>query len=305
MTVNVTRLSIGALSQASAVLAGSAKRGIWFVVTVALVWACHSDTAIAGQSPRLTVAFTPERLGRSTTVHLGFQITASSARVPSPLTQLDLFYPAHLGIGVSGLGLEACSAATLEAQGPSGCPTDSIMGHGSAFAEVPFGTEVIGETTSVAVVRAPDQNGRLAMMIYAEGVTPVDAAVVFPALVTPARRPFGGDIKMTVPLVPSLPEGPDVAVVRVSSTIGPSHLTYYEDLRGRRVPYTPRGILLPERCPKAGFKFAATFGFLDGSRATVETSVPCPRTRGNHRRRRHHGSPKAGSSTLVTRSSSD
>jgi hypothetical protein len=153
------------------------------------------------------------------------------------------------------------------------------MGHGSAFVEVPFETEVVEETASVAVVRAPAPGGDVAMLLYAEGVIPVDAAVVFPAVVTGARRPFGGNIKMTVPLVPTLPGGPDVVVVRAHATIGPSHLTYYEDVRGRRVAYTPRGLLLPVRCPKGGFPFQASFGFLDGSDAAAETRVLCPRSK--------------------------
>jgi hypothetical protein len=264
----------------------SARRASCLLIALAAICAAASDSAVAGQSARLRASFTPEHLGRGTTLHLGFEIIAPSGHVPSPLTEFDLSYPAQLGVETSGLGVVTCTAATLEAQGPSGCPADSLMGHGSAFAEVPFGAEVVGETASVAVVRAPTQNGRLAMLLYAEGVTPVDAFVVFPARLTAALRPFGGDIRMTVPLVPSLPEGPDVAVLRAQATIGPSHLTYYEDVRGRRVRYTPRGLLLPRRCPRGGFPFAASFSFQDGSSTSAETRVPCPRSKHRRARRR-------------------
>jgi hypothetical protein len=262
------------------------------ILAVAVVFACAPDTASASQSARLTVSLAPEHLGRSTTVHFGFQISAAPGQVPSPLTELDVRYPPHFGVGTSGLGVEKCSAATLEADGPAGCPADSLMGHGSAFAEVPFGKDIVGETASVAVVRAPAQNGHTALLFYAEGTSPVSAAVVFPGQLWGATRPFGGELRIAVPLVPSLPEGPDVAVVRVTSTIGPSHLTYYEDARGRRVPYRPRGITLPTRCPKGGFRFGASFGFLDGSHVSDATSVPCPHRRAAHKARRP-GRPRA------------
>ena len=84
-------------------------------------------------------------------------------------------------------------------------------------------------------------------------------------------------------LVASVPGGPNVSIVSVTSTIGPAHLTYYRTVRGRRVPFSPRGVSVPERCPHGGFPFAATFGFQDASTASATTTVPCPA-----RRRRGH-----------------
>ncbi|HWG08480.1 MAG TPA: hypothetical protein VN672_05685 [Solirubrobacteraceae bacterium] len=84
-----------------------------------------------------------------------------------------------------------------------------------------------------------------------------------------------GDLRFTVPLVPSLPGSPDVAVVQLRVTIG-GKLTYYERSAGRTIPFRPRGIGLPRRCPRGGFRFAATFSFIDGSRVPAQTAVPCP-----------------------------
>jgi hypothetical protein len=246
--------------------------------------------ATAAQSVSLTTVLSPERLGRSTTLYFDFQISAAVDAVPSPLTELDVRYPPGFGVAASGLGLETCTATTLELLGPSGCPTDSRVGYGTALAEVPFTHEIVREAATVAVIRAPAQSGHTALLFYAEGLSPVFAFVVFPGVLWRAPPPFGGEIRMAVPLVPALPGGPDVSVVHVSSTIGPAHLTYYEDVHGRRIPYTPRGIVLPVRCPKGGFPFAATFGFLDGSRATARSTVRCPRTRKSHMRAVHRGS---------------
>jgi hypothetical protein len=228
---------------------------------------------------RLTTTLTPERLGHGTTVGFGFDIAAPAHRVPPPLTGLDVRYPRGLGPGSSGLGLATCSEAKLEALGPAGCPPDSRMGYGSALTEIAFGPETVEETADIAIVRAPSNSRHLALLFYANGRTPVDAQIVFRGLLTPAPPPFGGGIHIDVPLVPSLPEAPDVSVVRVRSTIGPQHLTYFEEVNGRRVAYKPHGIPLPDRCPRGGFRFAAEFSFQDGSHANAQTAVPCPRSR--------------------------
>jgi hypothetical protein len=56
-------------------------------------------------------------------------------------------------------------------------------------------------------------------------------------------------------------------------------LTYYENVRCRRVAYDPAGVGLPSRCPRGGFPFVATFAFLDGGHSSAGTAVPCPRRR--------------------------
>jgi hypothetical protein len=76
----------------------------------------------------LNASFTPERLGKPTTIAFGFQIAAPSGRVPSPLIDVALLYPENLGVASSGLGLATCTQVNLEAHGPHGCPINSRMG---------------------------------------------------------------------------------------------------------------------------------------------------------------------------------
>lgn len=248
-----------------------------------LVCACLPAAADAAQSVRLTATLTPEQLGQSTTIGFGFQITTAAGRVPPPLTAITVRYPGNLGIALSGLGLDICQPAALEASGLNGCPADSRMGYGTALAEVPIGPEILQETAQVTIFRAPEQNGHLALLLYATGVSPVDAQIVFPGLLLPAPAPFGGSVHVNVPLVPSVPEAPDVAVVKFSSTLGPQHITYYEHQHGKTIAYQPKGLILPNTCPHGGFPFAAEFTFLDGSRAHAHTAVACP-----HRIHRRH-----------------
>jgi hypothetical protein len=150
------------------------------------------------------------------------------------------------------------------------------MGHGTAVAEIPVGTEISEETAHVTIVRTTEHNQHLALLIYAEGETPVSTEIVFPGSILPATAPFGGRLDMSVPLVPGLPGGPDVAIVRFHSTLGPLHLLYTERIHGRTVKYKPKGIPLPNHCPPDGFAFAAKFRFMDDSQTMARTTVPCP-----------------------------
>lgn len=251
------------------------------VLACALVLGCACAPAAARGAPsvRLTATLTPERLGQGTTIAFEVEIAAARGRVPPPLSEIELRYPSDLGIATSGLGIETCAAATLEASGPGGCPPDSVMGSGSALAEIAFGPEMIDESALVTILRAPTRGGRLALLLYVNGATPVEARIVLPSLLLAAPAPFGGLLDIGVPLVPSLPGAPPVAVVRLRATIGAGGITYYERVRGRTIAYHPRGVQLPDRCPRGGFPFAARLRFADGSAAGARAAVPCPRRR--------------------------
>lgn len=250
-----------------------------------LAGACLSALpAAAGvaETATLSATLTPEHLGAGTTIGFGFRITAPDHGAPSPLTTISLRYPNDLGIALSGLGLATCSPQSLQVLGRLGCPPNSLMGYGTAIAEIPIGPAIVRETAQVTIYRAPTRDEHLALLIDAIGQRPVDADILLPGLLLPAPNPFGGGISITVPAVPSIPEAPNVAVIQLSSTLGPQHILYYEQLDGRTVAYRPKGILLPDTCPRGGFPFAAELGFEDGSHTRAKTTVPCPRVGGSH-----------------------
>ncbi len=244
------------------------------IMLLACLWTATS--AEATPIAKLTATLSPERLGHGTTIGFGFTIATTSGQIPSPLTALDVYYPTDLGIGISGLGLETCSPAILERYGTEGCPSQSQMGYGKALVKIPFGPEILTETAQTTIYMAHIQHGHLALLFYADGHSPVAAQIIFHGLVLPADSPFGGDLAITTLLVPTLPGGPNAAIVHLRATIGPLHLTYYEHTRGRYRPYHPRGILLPHTCPRGGFRFAASFAFEEGSHTNAHTVVPCP-----------------------------
>jgi hypothetical protein len=231
------------------------------------------SSASAAQSASITTSFKPLRLGAPTTISLGFAISAPQGEVPSPLTGVDFHYPSNLGISRSELGVVPCAVAELEAHGPSICPPDSRMGSGSAFVEIPVGGEIQTETASIALLAGPSENGFVKLLVAVTGESPVIARIVMPSLLS------SGHLKLTVPLVESLPGAPDVSVVRVHVTLG-GNLTYYERRNGKTIAYRPTSIVLPKRCPDGGFRFSASFRFQDGTQTEAQKIVACP-----HRRR--------------------
>jgi hypothetical protein len=255
--------------------AASISRWLLGALAAVLLLGWAAENVRAGEAARLTATFVPYRLGGRATIVLDFEIRASEGRTPSALTEVEVRYPQNLGFALSGLGIAVCSASKLEAAGTSGCPANSIMGRGRAVAELRLGPQLITESASISIARAPDQEGHIALLLYAVGPTPVNTQILSPAQLLPTAPPFGGRLNMQLPVVSSVPGAPAVAIASMHVTLGPQGLTYYEHVDGSTLAYTPRGILMPTTCPRGGFHFAATFSFLDGSSAQATDVVAC------------------------------
>lgn len=222
-----------------------------------------------GPRARLTAAFRPKRLGAPTTVVFKVDLSPQAQGVPAPISQIEVGYPEDLGLATSGLGLAACVPAALEAEGQGACPANSKMGQGSALVEVPFGPEVVPESVTLDIYAAPSIDGRLHLAIFVSGKKPVLASLVMSGVLLPGR------LRITVPAISGIAGGPDVSLVSMSASIGGA-LTYYERVHGKRVAYRPRGIGLPDHCPRGGWRLAARFAFINGTRSHAATVVPCP-----------------------------
>jgi hypothetical protein len=266
------------------------QRAILLTAAVCL-WTCAPARAAAGaaaqasaaRTVKLNAGFSPERLGAGTAVHLGFRITAPAGQAPVPLSEVEVGYPAELGIGSSSLGLSSCSIERLRALGLPGCPANSLMGYGSALVEVPFETGPVLEHARLTLLSAPVEDGRLGLIFLASGESPVLAEFIFPGFVLPAGPPFGGILATSLPPIPSVPGGPDAAVVRMQTTIGSHNILYTENVGGKIVRFRPDGVLLPSVCPRGGFLFNVRLTFQDSSESGASTTVPCPRGRAARR----------------------
>jgi len=219
----------------------------------------------------MSAAFEPKHLGAPTAVLFAVQIQTPAQGNPLPVASIAVSYPASLGLATSGLGLDSCAPAALELQGPQACPPNSKLGTGSAVVQVPFGPGVVSENVELAIFAVPSSDGYLHLGILGHGQSPVIANV----LLTGVLR--AGRLQISVPPIASLPDAPYVALVKMRAILG-GDLTYYESRGGRRVPYRPRGIGLPDSCPRGGWRVGASFQFTDGERSTAGTGIACPRS---------------------------
>jgi hypothetical protein len=220
------------------------------------------------------------------TVSLDFQIIAP-ADPPPPLAFVRISYPIGLDIGLSELGIDECRPNALEAAGLQACPPDSLIGEGEIATEIQLGSQAVHERARIVLVRAPERDGHLAMLLYAEGKQPVIARLIFPVVLLPAEPPFGGILQVTVPPLTGLPVSA-IVIRHLHLVLGPPNLTYYEHLDGRTIAYHPKGLVLPKRCPSGGYPFSASFAFRDDSSASARTAVPCTRRGGPTSVRTHH-----------------
>lgn len=188
-----------------------------------------------------------------------------------------------MGLGTTNLGESVCTAHTLESRGPGGCPSNSFIGLGKALVETMVAGEIIQEHVQVAILMAPAEHEHTTVLYQAEGFTPVAAETVFQGELLGATAPYGARVVTTVPLATAWPDGPYMALTHMRTTIGPQGLTYYRTLNGKRIPYRPRGMVVPPVCPRGGYPFAARLTFLE-SATYVTGHVPCA-----HRRAHSHG----------------
>lgn len=227
----------------------------------------------------LHASFIPERLGASTTVGFGFDIANTEGGLPAPLSGVSLQLPAGINYLTTTLGLATCQSAALLERGLAGCSPNSRLGTGDAFVEVPFGTSSGHEIPNIQALMGPPHNGNIVVLFYADGRAPVSAQLVMQAELVQGFGSTGGRLGLNIPPIPSVANGPPVSIISVRSTIGPQGLTYYAHRHGRTVPFRPRGVSLPTRCPRGGFRFGASFAFIDGTSAQASSVVPCPKRR--------------------------
>lgn len=255
------------------------RHGALGLLTAALVagtGGVGAATPTTAPSVRLSARLAPERLGRQTAVSTAFRIAPAPGRTLPPLVGLRLLYPAGLGLATSELGFQNCAPARLRARGAGGCPGNSLIGRGTATVQVAFADRAIGESAPVSIFSAPSAEGPPGLLFAVTGRAPVIAKLVFSGARVEAGGAFGGGMEATLPLVPTVPNGPYVTLSGLAITIGGPGIVYRERTGGRTIVFHPRGMLLPPRCPRGGFPFMAQLTFADGSRADTRTAVRCP-----------------------------
>ena len=182
-----------------------------------------------------------------------------------PLRRFVLRLPAGLGVEIPHL--RSCEPHRLQRLGARGCPAQSRLGVGRARVQARLGSQLLGEDISLWVFLGPLRNLQPTFEILAQGYTPFDERLVFSGTVLPDQPPYGEDLVLSVPAIPTLPLEPGASIASMSLTIGSS----------RRSARESNTTIEPTRCPPGGFPFAAELSYADGSTQDISTATPCPR----------------------------
>jgi hypothetical protein len=224
--------------------------------------------APAPTSATIAPSLSPDRLGARASLTFSISYAGGEFGVPSAVRHSVLRFPVGMSLDIPRL--RACKAARLRAHGPSGCPAQSEIGSGHALAETHAGSQITTEEVELHAFLGPPENLQPTFEIFAQGYTPLDEYVVFTGKVMSANAPYGEELEMSIPPVPSLPLEPDASIATFSLTVGAGRGT------GTRPPHSGSTVSVPRRCPAGGFPFAAEFTYADGSVGSALARIACP-----------------------------
>jgi hypothetical protein len=213
----------------------------------------------------LTPVLSPDRLDAHGALTLTIHYTGGALGVPAPVRRAVLRLPAGLTLEIPSL--RSCSTAHLEARGARGCPRQSEIGSGRALVEAYLGAQPITETATLEAFLGPLNNLQPTFEILGQGYSPIGQQMVLTATALPDRPPYGEELEMSIPPIPTVPPEPDASISSFSLTIGA------EDRHSTREQNT---ILTPSSCPAGGFPFAAEFTYADGAVGNALATAVCP-----------------------------
>ena len=213
----------------------------------------------------ITPSLSPNRLGAEGALQFTIHFAETSGGVPAPVHRAVLRFPAGLGIEIPHL--RSCSIPRLRARGASGCPARSELGHGHALAEALAGSQLVTENISLWLFLGPFHNLEPTFEILGQGFTPFDERVVLNGTVALDQAPYGEDLVLSIPPIPTVPLEPDASILSMSLTVGASK---------PRNPSQANTVVVPSQCPTGDFPFAAEFTYADGSSDSTLAKAACP-----------------------------
>ncbi len=234
--------------------------------TPAQAAASTTTTPSPATSATITPVLSPDQLGAHGALTFTIRYAGGAFGVPVPVRRSVLQFPAGLSLDIPSL--RSCSAAQLRARGASGCPAQSQIGRGHALVETHAGTLTITEDISLEAFLGPPRNLEPTFEILGQGHTPLDERMVFTGSVLPDHAPYGEELELSLPPIPTLALEPDASIATFSLTIGAS---------GTHRGSDASSVVIPSRCPAGGFPFAAAFTYADGSVGSALATAECPR----------------------------
>lgn len=227
-----------------------------------------TSTPVPAQtSATLSPSLSPNRLRAKASLTLTIRYTTDTLGlfgVPPPVLRTAVRLPAGLNLDIPDL--RSCSASRLRARGPGACPAQAQIGHGHALIETHVGTVNLPEGIALNAFLGPLQGGQQVLDILGQGYSPFDERLVFTGAVLFVAAPYGEELVLSIPPIPTLRFEPDASIVTFTLTIG---------AHGRAARHA-NTLLVPSTCPAGGFPFAAEFTYADGSTGSALATAACP-----------------------------
>ncbi|HUB36061.1 MAG TPA: hypothetical protein VL972_04495 [Solirubrobacteraceae bacterium] len=209
---------------------------------------------------------TGDKLGAGAAVEAKFTIhgTESVGGVPSQITHVNFYLPA--GTRIHSQGFVTCRPATLEDDGPMGCPRRSQASPvGSAGVVDPIGGEMVRERATLQAFFAPGGG----LQFYVNAASPISAQLlVATGRLSGAHAPYGVKLSSDVALVDSVPGAPPVSTESIDIKVGAAYRKH-----GHTISYGT----MPKRCPRGGFPVKSEITFASGETVTSVYRAACPR----------------------------
>lgn len=241
------------------------RKSLFAALTALALWAAPASATQSTTTATITPTLSPDRLGAEGALQLTINYSSNESAVPLPVSSSVLRFPTGLGVEIPHL--RSCSPTRLRAQGPKACPVQSLLGHGHAIAEAQAGSQIVSEGINLTLFVGPFHNLQPTFEILGRGYTPFDETVVLTGTVRPDNPPYGEDLVLSIPPIPTLPLEPDASIVSMSLTVGTAK---------PRHPITVNTIVVPPSCPTGGFPFAAEFTYANGSTSSALAGAACP-----------------------------
>jgi hypothetical protein len=190
------------------------------------------------------------------TVRTKFTVVDDTGVKPVPLTKTTLRFPK--GAKVNAKYFKKCSRSALETRGPSGCPSASKIGSGSAIGDA---KPIIADVkTKITMFNGQPSNGNPTILIYA--VPDISSPLTIQAELKRQRSGnYGYVLEANVPTIPTLPGQPNASVTFFDATT----LDRTIRRKGRRVHYIEGPIV----CDGTYLLLDGVFSYEDGTNHTV------------------------------------
>lgn len=190
------------------------------------------------------------------TLRTTLRIADDTGAKPPPVTNTTLRFPK--GAALNARYFKRCSVSTLQSKGPSGCPTASVIGKGTATGDArPIIAEVKAKVT---LFNGQPVSGNPTIVIYAQ--PEISAPIVIQGEIKRQRSGrYGYVLSVDIPPIPTLPGQPNASVVFFDATT----LDKTVRRKGRRIHYIEGPIL----CDGTFFLLDGAFTYEGGITNTV------------------------------------